>query len=429
MAAVTTCVLAQPALAQETITLDEAIGRAMQRSARIEELGARQAGAEAAMSGRTAARMPSVALVGGYTRTNHVDEFGIAAPGQPLRLIYPDVPDNPHARLDLRWPIYTGGRTGALERAAQAERNASVEDLQAARADLRLEVTRAFWALVTARETERVLSRAVQRMDAQVSDLRTRLDQGVIPPNDLTSAEAQRSRQRVLAIEARNTRLVTEADLRRLVGGSGPVAPAETGTAADLPVHEKGMTVEKGMTLSGSERRAFEERLIAARARQAATAATTRPQVAAVAGYDYARPNPRIFPRAARWKDSWDVGFNISWTVWDGGRRRAEQAEAAAATGIVRARITEFERQRAFELEQRRLEVESSRAAIAAAEEGVRSALETQRVVAERYRAGVATGTDVLDAEVALLQAELERTRALANERLASARLERAAAR
>ena len=42
---------------------------------------------------------------------------------------------------------------------------------------------------------------------------------------------------------------------------------------------------------------------------------------------------------------------------------------------------------------------------------------------------GVATSTDVLDAQVARLQAELDRTRAIANVRLAEARLERAVGR
>ena len=41
-------------------------------------------------------------------------------------------------------------------------------------------------------------------------------------------------------------------------------------------------------------------------------------------------------------------------------------------------------------------------------------------------RAGVATSTDVIVAQVALLETELARTRALANVRLAEARLERA---
>jgi outer membrane protein TolC len=56
----------------------------------------------------------------------------------------------------------------------------------------------------------------------------------------------------------------------------------------------------------------------------------------------------------------------------------------------------------------------------------VRSAAEARRVVSDRYAAGVATSTEVMDAQEALLQAELERTRALASARLAEARLERA---
>jgi len=74
----------------------------------------------------------------------------------------------------------------------------------------------------------------------------------------------------------------------------------------------------------------------------------------------------------------------------------------------------------------RALELASSRQAVTASDDGVRAATEAERVVTERYRAGVATATDVLDAQVARLQAELDRTRALANVRLAEARLERA---
>jgi outer membrane protein TolC len=44
-------------------------------------------------------------------------------------------------------------------------------------------------------------------------------------------------------------------------------------------------------------------------------------------------------------------------------------------------------------------------------------------VVEERFRAGVATSTEVLDAQVALLEAELERTQLNAGLRLSEARL------
>ena len=40
-------------------------------------------------------------------------------------MLYPDVPDNYLTRVELQWPIYSGGRFEALERAAQAESTAS----------------------------------------------------------------------------------------------------------------------------------------------------------------------------------------------------------------------------------------------------------------------------------------------------------------
>ena len=63
------------------------------------------------------------------------------------------------------------------------------------------------------------------------------------------------------------------------------------------------------------------------------------------------------------------------------------------------------------------------------AERNLASARESERVAAERYRAGVISSSDLLDAETALLQAGLQRTSALARVHIASARLERAVGR
>jgi outer membrane protein TolC len=416
------CLVAAHAFAQETLTLEEAIARGMKYSARLAELEARQAGASAAAQGRAAAKLPILSAQAGYTRTNHVAEFLIATPGQAPRALYPDVPNNYRTRVDLQWPIFTAGRVDALERAARAEASAVGADLEAARADLKLEITRAYWALVTARETEQVVSRSLESLDAHLRDLRVRLDQGLIPPNDVLTAEAQRSRERVLAIESANARAVAEADLRRLIGAGQDVNLAGAVATSRQPTPDPGSAPESARP----ERKALDQRLSAAKERITAVAAAGKPQLFVAGGYDYARPNPRIFPRVDRWEDSWDASINMSWTLWDGGRRRAEQVEAVAAATAIEARITEFDRQVDFEVEARRLELESARAAIAAAEDGLRSATEARRVVAERYNAGVVTSTDVLDAEIAVLQAELDRTRAMANARLAEARLDRA---
>ncbi|MGB7219960.1 MAG: TolC family protein, partial [Vicinamibacterales bacterium] len=155
-------------------------------------------------------------------------------------------------------------------------------------------------------------------------------------------------------------------------------------------------------------------------------AAGRRPVVAVAGGIDYARPNPRIFPRANLWDDSWDAGINISWPLWDGGRTKADIAQTSGAAEAARQRLAEFDSTLALEIHQRLIDLDSGRAAVATSEDTIRAATEARRIVTERYQAGVAQNTEMLDANFALLQAELDRTRAMAAVRLAEARLARA---
>jgi len=407
----------------QPLTLDEAVSRAMQTSHRLAEVRARQEGAEATVLARRAADRPTLAVSGGYTRTNHVDEFTVPQPGGGTRVIYPDLPDNYFTRAALQWPIYTGGRTDALERAAEAEARATALDLDVARADLRLEVVRVYWALATATESVRVLEEAVARADAHLRDMRARFETGLVPPNEVSSVEAQRSRQQMHLIEARNIRSGILEDLRRLTDIPGDVVPADplepSIAASSDPVG----------TTARAEQQALSERIAAADDRTRAARAGQRPTIAFTGGADYANPNPRIFPRADLWRTSWDLGIVASWTLFDGGRVAAETAEAAAATRAMRARLADLDAAIATEIRQRQLDLESARASLIAANDAVRSAADARRVVAERFNVGVASSTEVLDAQVALLQAELDRARALANIRLAEARLARAVGR
>jgi outer membrane protein TolC len=414
------------------LTLEQAQARARDASHRLSELRARGEAAEAVVNIRRAASQPNVSVLAGYTRTNHVEEFFVpGALGSPLRVIYPDIPDNYRTRLDLQWPIYSSGRFDALERAAGAEAAAATADLDTARQDLRLEVARAFWALVTARSSTTVLERAVERAQSHLSDVRERLNAGLVPPNEVASAEAQESRERMLLIEARNQRDVASSDLARLIGEAvlRPIEPVESLESGSPPSTSAADALLTEARTARSERRALERRIDASEERRAAAAAGARPTVSLGGGVDYARPNPRIFPRVGRWEDSWDASVNLSWPLWDGGRVKAETAEAAATTTATRKRLADFDSVLTLEVRQRLLELESTRAAVAAAEDGVRAATEAQRVVAERYAAGVVTHTEVLDAQLAQLQAELDRTRTLANVRLAEARLARAVGR
>jgi len=418
---------AQPTPAPLSITVDDAIARGLAASHRLAEAIARGDAAQAAVAQSRAAALPQVAAQAGYTRTNHVDAFAIVVPNGPLQLIYPDVPNNYRTRLDLQWPIYTGGRVEAFERAAQREASAAAQDVEAARADLRLEITRAYWAVVTATESQRVVDESVGRVDAQLADARHQLEAGLIPPNDVLTIEAQAAHQRMLSVQAHSLRDVTESQLAYLIGAEPgtPIVAVSALEVSPLPIPTLDVLTAAARR-QRPERAALDSRAAAAGDRTRAAQAERRPTIAIGGGADYARPNPRIFPRQDVWASSWDASVNVSWPIFDGGRAGADVAAAQAGQRAAQARLADFDAALSFDLQQRASEVLSSRAAIAAAEQGVRAAAEARRVVADRFAAGVATSTDVLNAQVALLQAGLDRTQALAAAKLADARLSRA---
>lgn len=411
------------------LSLDDALTRALANSHRIEEARARSEVADAVVGERHAATRPQMAAVGGYTRTNHVDEFGILLPNGQLRVIYPDIPDNYRARLDVQYPLYTSGRLQAIEQASRLEAAATARDGDTTTVDVRLDVTRAFWNLVVARESQRVVDESLTRMGEHLRDVRNQFDAGLVPPNDVLTVQAQEARQRMLSIQAKTTREVAEADLARLVGAAPGSHIVPLSVLAPPTVDATIDALVADARSSRPERKALEQRIAAAESRGRAAQAGRRPVVALAGGVDYARPNPRIFPRVGDWRESWDAGLNVSWPIFDGGRVKSEVAEASAGVRVLQARLAEFDSLVALEIRQRLSELEASRAALEAADVAVRAATDARRVVGERFGAGVATSTDVVDAQVAILQAQLDRTQAIAAARLAEARLNRAVGR
>ena len=420
------------AQAPAAITIDEAITRGLARSPVVAEARAKEAAALATAQARAALRQPMITATGGLLRTNHVEEFGVPQANGTVRILFPDIPVNYQARAQFTVPLFTSGRVDALVDAARAEERAAAADTRAVIQELTLEITRAYWNVVTAAEAVVVLERTQQRTDAWVGDVKARVDAGLLPPNDVLSAQAQRARQAVQLIQARNLAALARMDLARLIGagaeeGMSPATPVDRPAAgmsaiatADIPA-----LVARARE-SRPERDGLLLRQAALTAAAHASAAALKPQVNGVAAVEPARPNARFVPRVDEWRTSWDLGVNVTWSLFDGGRARADQAHATALAQAAAHRLEDFDARVALEVRQRLLDLESSRAALEASQEAIAAATEARRVIEERFNAGVATSGDVLDAQVAVLDVELERTRLAAALRVAEARLLRA---
>lgn len=409
-----------------TLTLEEAVARGLASSHRIAEMMARREGLTAQLQQRKADERPQIVASGGYTRTNHVDEFGLQLPNNVFRVIYPDLPDNVRSRIEGQWTVYNSGRFAALQNATRLEGLATDHDLDALRQDLTLEITRAYWNLVIARESLTLVNDALTRTSAHLRDVRNQLDAGLVAPNDVASAEAREARQRMLSVRAATARDNAEAELGRLISADEGQSIAPTSTLTFPAVDSTVEALVARAKADRAERKALQLRIEANESRKSAAATALRPSIALVAGTDLANPNPRIFPRQRDWATSWDASVNVIWPLFDGGRTRAAVAETAATTNALEARVRELDSVMSLEVRQRVADIASARAAIEAAEASLRAATEADRVVGERFAAGVATSTDVLDAQGAVLQAEFDRTDALASARLSEARLRRA---
>jgi outer membrane protein len=417
---------AGPAAAQETVrlTLAEALERARGASPALARLLAVEEAARAEGRLARAGRLPQVDLQASYTRQSDVPELTLTLPGQPPRTIFPNLPDNYRTRIGAEVPLYTGGRLGAQARAARHEEEAASLDRQTGGIDLTLEVTNAYWSLVTARETDRVLGEAVTAYDAHLKDATNRERLGLAARNEVLAVQVERDRAELSQVQAANAAALAEANLVRLLA----LAPGTSVEAAEPLAGEPGAPSELEPLVATalaarSDRAALAARVAAAEARIRVEKAARLPRVSAGAGFDYANPNRRILPPDARWQDTWDVSLSLGWTLFDGGRAKAATDRAAARTEALRRQLEDTDRRIRLEVTQRHLDRTAERRALEVAERAVTSARENLRVASERHRAGVIPFSERLDAEIALLRASLDRTHSLAQLRVAEAAL------
>jgi outer membrane protein len=419
-----------------TLTVDEAVEQALAASPRLAHFAALRTSAEAQEREARAERWPQVDLGAAYQRRSPVPELSIPAPNQdpaqPARLItiFPNIEDNYRLRAGLALPLYTGGRIGGQVEAAAQSVTAAEGDVRAARDDLVLEVKTAYWGLVTARESVRVLQEAMRAFDAHLEDARNRERFGLAARNEVLAVQVERDRSELDKLQAQTEADLAEANLRRLldlVPSTRIEATEPLSTSAPGASDVEALVAEAAA--ARPDRAALSARVAAAQALSGAAHGARLPQLALTGGYTYANPNRDIVPPLARWQDTWDVGVSLSWSVFDGGRRSASEARARAESDAAHARLRELDRAIRLEVTQRALELRTAEARLAVAERSLESAKENRKVASDRYREGVIPSSDLLDAEVALERAALQRTEAQALVRLSLAALDRAVGR
>jgi outer membrane protein len=427
-----------------SLTLSDAVARALGNSPHLEALSAGGRGADAAVRGARAAGLPALDVTAGYTRYSSVPEFALTLPNGSRQTIAPDIPDAWRTRAAVSVPLWTGGRIASTTEAARNDRDAAQSDLDAARGDLVLETTAAYWNLRMRREQMTVVRRALAAYDAHLKDARQRALHGLAARNEVLAIEVEHGRAELGLVKFAGAATISEENLRRLlnVGESVAIVVADE---PDLPATARSLELTPADRPPGGgsefdslvavafelrpERKAMLARAQAAESRVRAESGARWPQIATVAGYDYSNPNRRQTPPHQGWSDSWDASVTLQLPVFDSGRISASVARARAQADAMWQQLEDLDRHIRLEVAGRAIETRSAETAVAVAERAVESAIENVRVTRDRYREGVATSSDLLDAEVQDLQAALDRTDARTVLLLARAQLDRAVGR
>lgn len=420
------------------LSLDEAVAAGLQSSPGLHASQARVDASAAKTREIAAGRLPSLKFGGGYTRLSEVPPFQVTLPISPLPIVVSQNYFNSYTlRLGLQQPLFTGFRLEAgTDSARFLERSAGL-DLEKDRSEFIFAVKSAYWGLARAGEIEKAVAENVTQVREHLKDVRAFFDQGLITKNEVLRTELQLSNAELMAIDARNAVEVARTSLNSLIGWPLTsevelTTPAES-LAAAVPAEEK--TAEDSASAQAlvqtaladrPELKSADFRIKASEAGVKAAKAGWYPQVFLSGGYYYLRPNPRLLPAVDKFYGTWDIGVSLSMDVWNWGQTRSQTIQAEAQLSQARDARKLLSDQAVLDVTQSRLALSQARQKIGVAGQAVAQAEENLRVTVDRFKQGVALNTDVLDAEVALLQAKINRTQAAIDLALSQARLQKA---
>jgi len=415
------------------LSLDEAIAAGLEASPGLHASRMEVDSSAAKAREIAAGRLPSLKLGGGYARLSVVPDFQVTLPISPDPIVVSQSYfNNFNLRLGVQQPLFTGFRLQAGAESARMLESAAGQDLKKDRAEFIFAVKCAYWGLSRAREFEKVIDENIRQVAEHLKDVRAFFDQGLLTKNEVLRSELELSNVEIIRIDARNAAEVALTSLDSLIGlpldTDVDLTTTAESQASRLPAADDGLAgsqVEHAL-VNRPDLKSAEFRIKASELGVKAARSGFYPQIILSGNYYYLRPNPRILPALDEFKGTWDLGISVFFDLWDWGQTKSQTEQAKARLAQARDARKLLEDQAALEVTQSRLSLARAGDKVPVAVQAVGQAEENLRVTRERFKQGVALNADVLDAEVALLQARLSRTQAVIDLVLAQARLEKA---
>ena len=421
------------------LTLDDVINLA---EARSEQMAIARFGVDRAVAGEQRARserLPQLGAGASYDRTLRSEFSGLfsgdSGDGGFGGGDFSQLPfGQPNAfRLNLAFSqaVYAGGRIAAGQRLAEVGRAVADSSLTSARAQLVLDATQAFYDTALTDRLVAIAEASLEQAEAIVAQVELSYKAGRAPEFEWLRARVARDNQRPNVIRAKANRTFAYLRLKQLLEIPSPQAVS---VAADLddatlapPVRfasRLAIVVAAPAGQTALARVPVEQAVSAVQAREAAL------RIAKSQRLPYVSLNSALgevayagFPGFDDWRTNWTVGASVQIPLFTGGRLKAEETSAGADLGEARARqkltveIAEAETEAALAL------LEAAVATWQASAGTVEQAIRAYDIADLRYREGISTQLELLDARLVLQLAQVNRAQAARDVQVARARV------
>lgn len=144
--------------------------------------------------------------------------------GTPYTVLYRGIGDGwePAFSMGIRYnlPLYTFGKIEAVKKSAEANVRVSEWDLEKTRQQIRMDVRRAFYGLMLARDMQYIAKDIIDKLDKGIRGMQAKLDRGDTSVDEPDRLRLEVARDELLAriAEARKGEALASAALRFLTG-------------------------------------------------------------------------------------------------------------------------------------------------------------------------------------------------------------------
>jgi outer membrane protein TolC len=243
-----------------------------------------------------------------------------------------------------------------------------------------------------------------------------------------TDADVLSIRVHLAAMREQQIRRTHEAEVAKAALNESIGLPFDTPHQLSTPLAVLGRSpMEQGELekRAASERPEAREAALAreiAEARERGARAAFLPQAFARAAFEADRG--RFVTQAGA---NWYFSAGIRWNLFDGFANSSRSAEAGHMAAAARAREKQMASAVQLQVRQAHASLQSARERIEVAGAAESQAAESLRILKNRFEAGLSTVTELLRAEVAVLEARMRRLAAIHDQRIAAAMVELAA--